>query len=176
MGVARIPKVLVSLRIDEELMKKLNKRASELGVGVTALMRRYLEFMLSHETTKSYPVMCVPSAEYAYLVRVVVSNAGEMNRYIDYVSELYKNLIQIYLGESPEVGEVLRRFLEMLKLEGKVLEFRFIVEKDVVSLIITTVSEENALLLSKILEKVLAPRKVEARCMDKMVFLRVRRF
>lgn len=156
-------------------MKKLNKRASELGVGVTTLMRRYLEFMLLHEITRSYPTACIPSAEYAHLVKTVLGSEEGVDKYVNYVSELYKNIIQAYLGESTEVSEVVRKFLEMLKLEGKVLEFKLAVEKDSVSLIVTTLSEENAFLLSKIFEKTLASRRVEVKYLGNMIFLKVRR-
>ncbi|MEM2393048.1 MAG: ribbon-helix-helix protein, CopG family [Zestosphaera sp.] len=167
---------MVSLRIDEELVKKLNKRASELGVGITTLMRRYVEFMLLHESTRSYPMIWVSSAEYTYLAKIVSSDAELVSRYVDYVSELYKSLIQVFGGEFTDVSEVLRKLLELLKLEGKVLEFRLTVEKDVVNSVVTAISEESALLLGKVLERILAPRRVEMRCFENMMLLRVRRF
>ena len=136
-------------------------------------MRRYLELMLLHETARLYPVMCIPSAEYTYLARFVLSNTEVMSKYVDYVSELYKNLIHVFLGEPTGVDEILKKLLEVLKYEGKVLEYKLVIERDSVSAIITAMSEENAFLLSKIFEKILRQGKTQVRCLEKMIFLKV---
>ncbi|MEM4602097.1 MAG: hypothetical protein QW808_04270, partial [Desulfurococcaceae archaeon] len=71
-----------------------------------------------HESTRSYPMIWVSSAEYTYLAKIVSSDAELVSRYVDYVSELYKSLIQVFGGEFTDVSEVLRKLLELLKLEG----------------------------------------------------------
>jgi hypothetical protein len=152
-----IPKVLISLRLDRELVEKLARRARELGIGVSVLMRRYIETMILYEGLGLTRPVRLGVEEYGRLVKLV-TEAGHADDYIAYLVEMFELITAWNFGNRESVGlyELLAKLMEMLKNEGKITDYRAYSGGKKVGITYETVSADVANILNKALTRFLA--------------------
>jgi predicted DNA-binding protein len=151
-----IPKVLISLRLDRELVEKLARRARELGVGVSVLIRRYIETMILYEELGLSRPVRLGVEEYGRLVKLV-TDTGRIDEYISYLVEMFELITAWNFGnrETVSLYELLAKLMELLKSEGRITDYRAYSGGNRVGITFETISADAANLLNKALTRFL---------------------
>lgn len=124
LGVGTIPKILVSLRLDADLVKKLSKRAESLGIGLTVLLRRYIEAMAVQDEAGLGRPVHIPRDEFSFLVEAVVA-CGKKEVYAEIMSKFLEVSLRWRFGDLDlPPGVILKEALSLLSIQNKILEFK----------------------------------------------------
>lgn len=119
-----MPKILVSVRLNEKTVELLNRIAKEKNVGLSVLIRQYVESMLMLETTSISKIIHIPIEEYIFLIKKL--NKNELDAYIDEILRifslryLWKYSISI---EHAVLADILKEFLEIMKISGRIHDY-----------------------------------------------------
>ncbi len=144
-----MPKVLVSIRLDERIVKMLNQKANELGIGLTVLIRNYVETMVAHEKIGISKTVHIPAEEYDLLLSNVLKDSAGKEKYIKFLKHIIlAKLLWIYGRDHGENVSpyLIHDILNILKTEGRIdtygvraLENKIIVKVSVHSEIFTKI-------------------------------------
>jgi len=118
-----MPKILVSIRLDERTVEALNEKANELGIGLSVLARNYIESMILHEKIGISRTIHLPMEEYELLLNYIVNDAILRKEYLELLkNEALSALLWIH-GKNPE-GKVpqqaLKDLLEIFRVGGRI--------------------------------------------------------
>ena len=118
-----MPKVLVSIRLDERIVKMLSQKANELGIGLTVLIRNYVETMIAHEKIGISKTIHIPAEEYDLMLNHIVKDSNEKERYVEFLKHvILAKLLWIYgrdYGEKVS-PQLVNDVFEILKTEGRI--------------------------------------------------------
>ena len=77
------------MRLDARLVKKLSERAEELGIGLTVLLRRYIEAMAFQDDTGLGRPVSVSRDELNFLTDAVIK-CGKLNDYAEMLANAFE--------------------------------------------------------------------------------------
>ncbi len=145
------------MRLDKELIEKLARRAKEVGVGVSVLMRRYVETMLLYEELGLSKPVRLSVEEYGRLVKSIAAKEN-VEEYIEYLVGMFDLVTAWSFSDRKAVSlyELLAKLMELLKMEGKVTGYRVYSGGNKVGIAFEAVTTEVTGVLTKALAKFLA--------------------
>lgn len=114
----------MSLRLDADLVKKLRKRAESLGIGLTVLLRRYIEAMAMQDEIGVGRPVYISRDELAFLAEAVMS-CGKQDEYAETISRILEVALRWRFGDldlPPEL--ILKEALNLLSAQNRILEFK----------------------------------------------------
>ncbi len=152
-----MPKVLVSIRLDERIVKMLSQKANELGIGLTVLIRNYVEAMIAHEKMGISKTIHIPAEEYDLILSHIAKDIVEKRKYVEFLKHIIlAKLLWIYgrdYGEKVS-PQLVNDVLKILKTEGRIDTYGIRDFGDRIVVKASTYSEIFAQILCEIIKSV----------------------